>query len=33
MEEIASGEKYEDRKDLGNINKGDGVKFKGRGPI
>ena len=31
--EIASGEKYEFRKDLGNIYKGDGVKFKGRGLI
>lgn len=31
--EIASGEAYEGRKDLGNINKGDGVKFKGRGLI
>lgn len=33
MEEIASGEAYEDRKDLGNIEKGDGIKFKGRGFI
>lgn len=31
--EIASGEAYEGRKDLGNTNKGDGVKFKGRGLI
>lgn len=31
--EIASGVAYEGRKDLGNINKGDGVKFKGRGLI
>ena len=31
--EIASGEAYEGRKDLGNIRKGDGVKFKGRGAI
>lgn len=31
--EIASGEAYENRSDLGNINKGDGVKFKGRGLI
>ena len=28
-EEIASGAVYEKRKNLGNINKGDGVKFKG----
>ena len=33
MEEIASGKDYEGRKDLGNIHPGDGVKFKGRGPI
>lgn len=33
MEEIASGEKYEGRKDLGNIQKGDGKKYKGRGPV
>ena len=32
-EEIASGKAYEGRKDLGNIYKGDGVKFKGRGLI
>jgi putative chitinase len=31
--EIASGVAYEGRKDLGNINPGDGVKFKGRGLI
>jgi putative chitinase len=31
VEEIASGIKYEGRIDLGNTNKGDGVKFKGRG--
>ena len=31
--EIASGAAYEGRKDLGNINEGDGVKFKGRGLI
>lgn len=33
MEEIASGAAYEGRKDLGNIYPGDGVRFKGRGPI
>ena len=33
MEEIASGAAYEGRKDLGNTAKGDGVRFKGRGPI
>lgn len=33
MEELASGSNYEGRKDLGNINKGDGVKYKGRGII
>ena len=33
MEEIASGAAYEGRKDLGNIHKGDGKKFKGRGLI
>lgn len=31
--ELASGAAYEGRKDLGNTEKGDGVKFKGRGPI
>ena len=31
--EIASGEAYEGRKDLGNIVAGDGIKFKGRGLI
>jgi predicted chitinase len=30
-EEYASGKAYEGRKDLGNINPGDGVKFKGHG--
>lgn len=33
MEEIASGEAYEGRKDLGNIYLGDGRRYKGRGPI
>lgn len=33
MEEIASGAAYEDRKDLGNTQVGDGKRFKGRGPI
>lgn len=32
-QEIASGKAYEGRKDLGNIYPGDGVRFKGRGPI
>ena len=31
--ELASGDKYEGRKDLGNIQKGDGRRFKGRGFI
>ncbi len=29
--ELATGEEYENRKDLGNTNPGDGVLFKGRG--
>lgn len=33
MAEIASGQAYEGRKDLGNIYPGDGKKFKGHGPI
>lgn len=33
VREIASGEAYEGRKDLGNINHGDGTKYKGRGLI
>lgn len=31
MEERATGEQYEGRKDLGNVHAGDGRKFKGRG--
>jgi putative chitinase len=33
FQEIASGRAYEGRKDLGNTQPGDGVKFKGHGPI
>jgi len=33
MQELASGHAYEGRKDLGNTSPGDGVKYKGRGPI
>jgi len=33
FEEIASGKAYEGRRDLGNIHPGDGVRYKGRGPI
>lgn len=33
MEEIASGQAYEGRKDLGNVIAGDGKRYKGRGPI
>src|SRR5690349_21071754 len=33
VKEIASGEAYEGRKDLGNTHEGDGVRFKGRGLI
>ena len=33
FEEIASGAAYEGRSDLGNVRPGDGVRYKGRGPI
>ena len=33
FEELASGKAYEGRKDLGNVRPGDGVRYKGRGPI
>jgi len=33
MEEIADGSAYEGRRDLGNVNPGDGRRFKGHGPI
>lgn len=33
MEEYATGQAYEGRLDLGNNTKGDGIKFKGRGPL
>jgi putative chitinase len=33
LEELASGEDYEGRDDLGNVQEGDGVRFKGRGLI
>lgn len=32
-EELANGSAYENRKDLGNVHAGDGVRFKGRGLI
>jgi len=33
VKELASGEEYEGRTDLGNTEDGDGIKFKGRGLI
>ena len=33
MKEIASGEAYNGRRDLGNVYPGDGPKFKGCGPL
>ena len=33
FEEIADGSQYEGREDLGNVNPGDGKRYKGRGPI
>lgn len=33
FEELATGEAYEGRKDLGNTQPGDGRRYKGRGPI
>src|SRR5258708_4340109 len=32
-DELASGKEYEGRRDLGNTSPGDGVRYKGRGPI
>ncbi len=33
LQELASGEQYEGRKDLGNTSKGDGKRYKGRGVL
>lgn len=33
FEELASGQEYEGRHDLGNTQAGDGKRFKGRGPL
>jgi len=33
VEELASGQAYEGRRDLGNVRTGDGVRYKGRGLI
>jgi putative chitinase len=33
LEEIASGDAYEGRADLGNVKPGDGRRYKGRGPL
>jgi predicted chitinase len=33
MQELADGSAYEGRQDLGNVYPGDGVRFKGHGPI
>lgn len=33
MEELADGSDYEGRTDIGNTEPGDGVRFKGRGPL
>jgi putative chitinase len=33
MEEYSTGQQYEGRLDLGNKVRGDGIKFKGRGPL